>query len=103
MKPWTAGSYSLPFARGPAVASSRGPDELGVAVPPRRIIGIVHAIAQGIGHWRVGDREQVERQVDELGSVDPPEPGSGSTARWLSSATGICADRSSAGQEAACS
>jgi hypothetical protein len=35
------------------------------------MIGIVHALAQGIGLGRGGDREQMERQIDALGMVDP--------------------------------
>jgi uncharacterized protein (DUF169 family) len=48
-----------------------GPDELAVAVPLPRMLGIMHALAQGVGRGRVEDREQMERQIDELGKVDP--------------------------------
>ncbi len=48
-----------------------GPDELAVAVPLHRMFGIMQAIEQSVGGALVKDREQMERQIDELGKVDP--------------------------------
>jgi uncharacterized protein (DUF169 family) len=46
-------------------------DQLAVGVPMHRMIGIMHALDQGVGSGRVKDREHMERQIDELGKVEP--------------------------------
>ena len=46
-------------------------DQLLVAVPFHRMIGILHALDQGVGGEREGEPESVERQIDQLGKVAP--------------------------------
>jgi uncharacterized protein (DUF169 family) len=46
-------------------------DQLLVAVPFHRMIGILHALDQGVGGEREEEPESVERQIDELGRVAP--------------------------------
>ncbi len=48
-----------------------GPSELAVAVPLHRMIEVMQALGRGIGGERIHDRAQMERQIDELGQVDP--------------------------------
>jgi uncharacterized protein (DUF169 family) len=44
-------------------------DTLVVSVPLHRMFGIMQALDQGDGSERIADREQMERQIDELGKV----------------------------------
>ena len=46
-------------------------DHLLVAVPFHRMIGILHALDQGVGGGREEAPESVERHIDELGRVAP--------------------------------
>ena len=46
-------------------------DQLLVAVPFHRMIGILHALDQGVGGKREEEAETVERQIDALGRVAP--------------------------------
>ncbi len=46
-------------------------DQMLVAVPLHRMIGIVHALDEGFGASRESDLEAAERQIDELGRVAP--------------------------------
>jgi uncharacterized protein (DUF169 family) len=46
-------------------------DELLVAVPLHRMIGILEALDQGVGPEGVEKRESIERQIDELGKIQP--------------------------------
>jgi uncharacterized protein (DUF169 family) len=46
-------------------------DQLLVAVPLHRMIGILEALDQGVGPEGVEKRESIERQIDELGKVQP--------------------------------
>ncbi len=46
-------------------------DQLLVAVPFHRMIGIIHALDQGVGGRRMEKPETVERHIDELGRVAP--------------------------------
>jgi uncharacterized protein (DUF169 family) len=46
-------------------------DTLVVSVPLHRMIGIMEALDRSSGAKRIVDREQMERQIDELGKVAP--------------------------------
>jgi uncharacterized protein (DUF169 family) len=46
-------------------------DHLLVAVPIHRMIGIISALDHGVGGEREEKRESIERQIDELGEVEP--------------------------------
>lgn len=46
-------------------------DQLLVAVPFHRMVGILHALDQGVGREREEEPESVERQIDQLGKVAP--------------------------------
>jgi uncharacterized protein (DUF169 family) len=46
-------------------------DQLLVAVPFHRMIGILHALDQGVGGEREEKPESIERQIDALGKVAP--------------------------------
>ena len=46
-------------------------DHLLVAVPLHRMIGILEALDQGVGQEGVEASENIERQIDELGKVEP--------------------------------
>ncbi len=46
-------------------------EDLLVSVPLHRMIGIMSALDHGIGRQRDEDRAAVERQIDELGKVEP--------------------------------
>jgi uncharacterized protein (DUF169 family) len=46
-------------------------DQLLIGIPLHRMIGIVHALDQGVGGEREEEPENVERQIDELGRVAP--------------------------------
>jgi uncharacterized protein (DUF169 family) len=46
-------------------------DQLLVGIPFHRIIGIMHALDQGIGRESAADLGSIERQIDELGRVEP--------------------------------
>ncbi len=46
-------------------------DQLLVSVPFHRMIGILHALDQGVGRKRKEEPESMERQIDELGKVVP--------------------------------
>jgi len=46
-------------------------DELLVAVPFHRMIDILHALDQGVGRAREEKPESIERQIDELGKIEP--------------------------------
>jgi len=46
-------------------------EQLLVAVPFHRMIGILYALDQGLGRGREEEPESVERQIDELGKVVP--------------------------------
>jgi uncharacterized protein (DUF169 family) len=48
-----------------------GADQLLVAVPFERMIGVMHAIEQTGGGERIKDRSQMEQQIDEFGKVEP--------------------------------
>jgi uncharacterized protein (DUF169 family) len=50
-------------------------DQLLVAVPFHRMIGILHALDQGVGGRREEEPESVERQIDELGRIAPVGEG----------------------------
>ena len=45
-------------------------DRLLVGIPLHRMIGILHALDQGIGREGVEASETIERQIDELGNVE---------------------------------
>jgi uncharacterized protein (DUF169 family) len=45
-------------------------DHLLVGIPLHRMIGILHALDQGVGREGVEASETVERQIDELGKVE---------------------------------
>jgi len=46
-------------------------DQLLVSIPFHRMIGILHALDQGVGGEREEEPESIERQIDELGKVAP--------------------------------
>jgi uncharacterized protein (DUF169 family) len=46
-------------------------DHLLVAVPLHRMMGIVEALEQGVGRGGVEVSESIERQIDELGKIEP--------------------------------
>jgi uncharacterized protein (DUF169 family) len=46
-------------------------DQLLVAVPLHRMMGILEALEQGVGPESVEKRESIERQIDELGKIKP--------------------------------
>jgi uncharacterized protein (DUF169 family) len=46
-------------------------DHLLVSVPFHRMIGIIHALDQGAGRKEKRQPEDMERQIDELGKVEP--------------------------------
>ena len=46
-------------------------DELLVAVPFRNMIDILHALDQGVGRARGEKPESMERQIGELGKIEP--------------------------------
>jgi uncharacterized protein (DUF169 family) len=46
-------------------------DQLLVAVPYHRMIGVMHALDQGIARGHKEEPASVERQIDELGKVEP--------------------------------
>jgi uncharacterized protein (DUF169 family) len=46
-------------------------DHLLVAVPLHRLMGIVEALEQGVGPEDVEKHESIERQIEELGKVEP--------------------------------
>jgi uncharacterized protein (DUF169 family) len=46
-------------------------DHLLVAVPLHRMMGIVEALEQGVGREGVEVSESIERQIDELGKIEP--------------------------------
>jgi uncharacterized protein (DUF169 family) len=46
-------------------------DQLLVAVPLDRMLGILQALDQGVGRAAVETIESIERQIDELGRVEP--------------------------------
>lgn len=46
-------------------------DQLLVGIPFHSMIGIIHALDQGIGREGGADVESIERQIDELGRVEP--------------------------------
>lgn len=48
-----------------------GDDQLLVSVPFHRMIGLVHAFEQGVGARHEESVEAVERQIDELGRIEP--------------------------------
>lgn len=48
-----------------------GAEDLLVSVPLHRMIGIMSALDHGIGREGEGDRAAIERQIDELGKVEP--------------------------------
>ena len=50
-------------------------DQLLLAVPFHRMIGILHALDQGVGGRGEEEAESVERQIDELGRVAPVGEG----------------------------
>jgi uncharacterized protein (DUF169 family) len=45
-------------------------DHLLVGIPLHRMIGILHALDQGVGREGVEVSETIERQIDELGKVE---------------------------------
>jgi len=45
-------------------------DQLLLGVPFHRMLGIMHALVQGVGGSRLEGRENMERQIDELGTVE---------------------------------
>jgi hypothetical protein len=46
-------------------------DQLLVAIPFHRMLGIMRALDQGVGGEREEERESIEREIDELGRVEP--------------------------------
>lgn len=50
--------------------SPEGRDRLLVAVPFHRMIGVMHALDQGVGLGREADLQAAERDIDALGRVE---------------------------------
>jgi uncharacterized protein (DUF169 family) len=46
-------------------------EHLLVGIPFHRMIGIIRALEQGVGREGVEESESIERQIDELGKVEP--------------------------------
>lgn len=46
-------------------------DQLLVSVPFHKMIGIIYALDQGVGREHKETPENMERQIDELGKVEP--------------------------------
>jgi uncharacterized protein (DUF169 family) len=46
-------------------------DNLLVAIPMHRMMGVISALEQGVGGEREAKRESIEREIDELGGVAP--------------------------------
>jgi uncharacterized protein (DUF169 family) len=47
-----------------------GADQLLVSVPFHRMLGVMHALDQGVGGGRIKERARMELQIDELGKVE---------------------------------
>ena len=41
-----------------------------MSVPFHRMIGVMHALDQGVGGGRIKERDSMERQIDDLGKVE---------------------------------
>lgn len=46
-------------------------EHLLVSIPFHRMIGVIHALDQGVGREGVEESGSIERQIDELGKVEP--------------------------------
>ena len=70
--PIVTGEIGLSILDSGARKLARFPDDhLLLAIPFHRMIGIMHALDQGIGAARDEDTESMERRIDQFGKVEP--------------------------------